>query len=79
MIDNTDIRGIVRDVGGTDPPEGTIMAKMLIKGHHDASVTKAACHCGRRTCSRHRADLRRTARRVEKAAVRREIAAERAA
>lgn len=35
---------------------------MLIKEEQDAHITKASCHCGRKTCSRARAKVRRQAR-----------------
>ncbi|AHB31728.1 hypothetical protein PBI_BERNARDO_51 [Mycobacterium phage Bernardo] len=75
-VDNPDNRGIVVVEGGTHPPEGTDMAAMLIKTHHDAHVTKAACHCGRRQCSADRRRTRREARRIERREVRRQVAAE---
>lgn len=49
------------------------MAKMMGPAHRDSATSRAACKCGRKVCSDTRKAYRRSQRRIEKVAVRREI------
>lgn len=46
---------------------------MMGNAHFASKTTKASCHCGRKTCSDYRKAGRRTQRRIERQAVRREL------
>ena len=46
---------------------------MMGSAHFDSKTSKASCHCGRKACSDMRKAGRRTQRRIEAQAVRREL------
>ena len=49
---------------------------MMGNAHFDSKTSKASCHCGRKICSGYRKVARRSQRRIEAQAVRREIQTE---
>lgn len=49
------------------------MARMMGRAHKNSKNTKAECKCGRRMCSRLRADSRREQRRIERQELARDL------